>query len=85
MAQNFLGADEIIKHATEYYRSLFGQALITDLRLEGIEGEQLTDDVREALMKEFGLEEIKEVVFELKHNKAAGPDGLPVDTLQTYL
>jgi hypothetical protein len=41
------------------------------LRLEGIEGAQLNDDD----MKEFGLDEIKEVVFDLKHNKAAGPDG----------
>jgi hypothetical protein len=33
-----LGDDEIIKHATEYYKGLFGQAPITNLRMEGIEG-----------------------------------------------
>jgi hypothetical protein len=31
-----LGDEEIIKHATEYYKGLFGQAPVTDLRLEGI-------------------------------------------------
>jgi hypothetical protein len=33
-----LGDNEIIKHATEYYKGLFGQDAITDLRLEGFEG-----------------------------------------------
>jgi hypothetical protein len=28
-------------------------------------------------MKEFELDEIKEVMFDLKHNKSAGPYGLP--------
>jgi hypothetical protein len=74
-----LGDDEIIKHTTEYYKGLFGQAPITDLRLEEIEGAQLSDDDRETLMKEFGLDEIKQVVFDLKHNKATDPDGLPAE------
>jgi hypothetical protein len=49
-----------------------GQVPINDLRLGGIEGNQLTVDDRDTLTKEFGLEEIKEVIFDLKHNKAAG-------------
>jgi hypothetical protein len=30
------------------------------------------------------LEEIRDVVFDLKHNKAAGPDGLPAEFYQTF-
>jgi hypothetical protein len=60
-------------------KGLFGQAPITDLRLEGIDSNQLYDEDRISLIKSFDLEEIKSVVFDLKHNKAACPDGVPAD------
>jgi hypothetical protein len=67
-----LGDDDIIKHATECYKGLFGQAPITNLRLEEIEGSPITEEDRANLTKGFDLEEIRDVVFDLKHNKAAG-------------
>ena len=43
------------------------------------------DDIdREKLDREFTLEEIKKVVFEMKTNKAPGPDGLPIEFYQKY-
>jgi hypothetical protein len=72
-----LGDDDIIKHATENYKGLFGQAPITNLRLEEIEGSPITGEDRANLTKGFDLEEIRDVVFDLKHNKVVGPDGLP--------
>jgi hypothetical protein len=35
----------------------------------------LTDEDRHELTKPFDIEEIKRVVFEMKNNKAASPDG----------
>jgi hypothetical protein len=46
-----LGDEEIIKHATEYYKGLFGKAPVTDLRLEGIEGNQLPANDMDTLTK----------------------------------
>jgi hypothetical protein len=42
-----------------------------------MECNQVTGDDRLELIKRFDLDEIEKVVFELKHNKAAGPDGFP--------
>jgi hypothetical protein len=46
-----LGDEEIIKHVTDYYKELFGQAPITDLRLEGIESNQFSEDDRRNLTR----------------------------------
>jgi hypothetical protein len=46
--------------------------------LDGIECDQITKEYRLELIKPFDMEEIKHVVIDLKHNKAApGPDGFP--------
>jgi hypothetical protein len=52
--------------------------------LDGIECNQVTKEDRLELSKPFDLEEIKEVVFELKDNKAIGVDGLPAGFYQTF-
>jgi hypothetical protein len=74
-----LGDADIIEHATDYYKGLFGEAPDTDLRLEGLDENQLNEEDRAELTKSFDLEEIRDVVFDLKHNKAAGLDGHPVE------
>ena len=79
-----LGEDNLIRHATDYYKSLFGPSVISNFRLEDMGGPTLNDDDRASLTKEFDLEEIKEVVFDLKHNKAAGPDGFPAEFYQKF-
>jgi hypothetical protein len=48
-----LGDADIIKHATEYYKGLFGQARVTDFRFEGMDGNQLTKKDRANLRKGF--------------------------------
>jgi hypothetical protein len=32
----------------------------------------------------FSVEEIKKVIFEMKHNSAPGPDGFPAEFFQTF-
>ena len=79
-----MGDENLIKHATEYYKSLFGQQDRHDLKLDGLMGNRLNDEDVEMLLAPFDFEEIKEVVFSMKHFKAAGPDGLPVGFYQDF-
>lgn len=78
------GDEDLIKHVTEFYKDLFGPSEVTSVRLDGIECNKLSMEDREFLTREFSLEEIKEVVFGMKHNKAAGPDGLPTEFYQKF-
>lgn len=78
------GEEELVKHITDYYKTLFGEPGMSDIRLGDIKCAQLAEEDRKFLTKEFSLEEMKEVVFGLKHNKAAGLDGLPAEFYQKF-
>jgi hypothetical protein len=45
---------------------------VTDLRLDGIECDTLTDEDREFMARPFNMEENKEVVFDLEQDKVVG-------------
>ena len=62
-----MGDENLIKHATEYYKSLFGQQDRHELKLDGLIGNRISADDVEMLLAPFDLEEIKEVVFNMKH------------------
>jgi hypothetical protein len=76
-AVEILEYEILIKHATKFYRGLFGQSERNNLTLNGIECETLSKEDRSNLIKPVDMDKIKEVVFSLKHNKGAGPNGLP--------
>jgi hypothetical protein len=65
-------------------KGLFGPSSVSSLNLNGIECEQLSEKDGQNLVKPFDMEEIKSLVFELKHNKAAGPHGFPAEFYQTF-
>jgi hypothetical protein len=44
----------------------------------------LDKENRDLLMRPFSFEEIKIVVFSLKHNSAPGPDGIPSEFFQEF-
>jgi hypothetical protein len=52
--------------------------------LDGVVCNQLSEEDRQSLIKPFSLEEIKEIVDDLKHDKAAGPDGFPAEFYQKF-
>jgi hypothetical protein len=45
---------------------------------------RVTDTESEMLVAEFSEKEIREVVFQMKHNKAPGPDGFPAEFYQVF-
>ena len=45
---------------------------------------QVTQEENDVLVAEFTETEVREVVFQLEHNKAPGPDGFPVEFYQVF-
>jgi hypothetical protein len=45
---------------------------------------QVTERENEILTSQFMIEEIKEVVFQIEHNKAPDPDGFPTKFYQVF-
>ena len=46
---------------------------------------QVSDIENELLMEAFTEKEIKEVIFQMEHNKAPGPDEFPAEFYQFFL
>jgi hypothetical protein len=74
-----------LKHATSYYKSLFGpgegDAIDVDPSLWHEESKVNMQENYE-LTKPFSEEEIKYALFQMDKNKAVGPNGLPVEFFQ---
>jgi hypothetical protein len=76
------GTNDLLNHATDFYKNLFGPAIDSGIRLE----EQIwnTDEIinpeeREIMDRTFSEEEIKNAIDLMESNKAAGPDGIPAE------
>lgn len=77
------GDRDLLLYATSFYKNLFGPAEgVSSLSLDIDMPAVLNDMNRETLDREFTLEEIKVPVFDMKHNKAPGPDGFPIEFYQ---
>jgi hypothetical protein len=79
------GTDNLLKHATSFYKALFGlgkgDAFQMDQDLWPIE-DRVTTNENDALTGEFTEEEIKSALFQMEKNKATGPDGFPIEFFQ---
>ena len=80
------GDSNLLAHATEYYKILFGPEqgysfpLAPDL---WDENELVQEYENEILTQPFSEEEIKEALFQMEKNKAAGPDSIPIEFYQS--
>lgn len=84
--QSIEGDSNLLRHATSYYKELFGPAENTRLPLSEELFENaanLSDEDNAHLCRPFTLEEIKNSLFQMEHNKAAGPDSIPIEFYQT--
>jgi hypothetical protein len=84
-ADTIFRTDNRIKHATDYYKKLFGPREGNNFGLEPSPwspGESVTNQENEELSKPFHEDEIKEALYQMEKNKAVGPDGFPIEFYQ---
>lgn len=75
----------LLAHATEYYRDLFGSAPGNICQIDATlwsQDELISLEENEDLTRPFSLEEIKHALFEMRSNRAPGPDDIPVEFYQ---
>jgi hypothetical protein len=79
--------EQLTKYITNYYKNLFGKPEGSNLSLN----ESMVEDIprvthmeNEHLVVDFSEKEVREAVFQMKHNKAPGPDGFPAEFYQVF-
>jgi hypothetical protein len=81
------GEEQIKSYITKYYKNLFGSSKVGRLSLNESLVEdipQVTDTESEMLVAAFSEKEIREAIFQMKHNKALGPDGFPAEFYRCF-
>jgi hypothetical protein len=80
------GDAQLKQHITNYYKNLFGPSDNSNMELD----EHLVQDIpqvseleNEYLTDVFTESEVKAAVFQMKHNKAPGPDGFPPEFIRS--
>jgi hypothetical protein len=73
------------EYITSYYKDLFGPPQsssfsLDESRVEDIE--QVSHEENELLFKPFTVDEVRETIFQMDHNKAPGPDGFLAEFYQ---
>jgi hypothetical protein len=77
-------SEGINKIASSYYKDLFGPSVLSSINISNLNMNQLSDTNRSFLTAPFSINEIKKVIFEMKHNSAPGPDGFPAEFFQNF-
>jgi hypothetical protein len=81
------GDKELKKYITSYYSSLFGPPQESNFHPDETHKDdipQITDEENENLIQPFTESGIKTTIFQMEHNKAPGPDGLPAIFYQVF-
>ena len=77
-----VGDDNLKVYITEYYKKLFGSptpnnfSMMEDFNHDIL---QLSAEESDILTASFTETEVKAAIFQMKHNKAPGPDGFPAE------
>ena len=82
-----IGDDQLKSHITKFYKNFFGSPNASEFtlkedRIQDIP--QVTQEDNEVLTSEFTESEVKNIVFQMEHNKALGPDGFPAEFYQVF-
>lgn len=84
--EKIIGDENLLKHATDYYKTLFGRtdnSSTTFNHCIWADHERLNMHDNLILDKPFDEGEIKHALFQMESNKAAGPDGFPSEFFQS--
>jgi hypothetical protein len=76
------GEDQLQEYITKYYKELFGKPKRNNFSMDESLIEdvpQVTPEENEALVAEFSEKEVRDAIFQMKHNKAPGSDGFPAE------
>jgi hypothetical protein len=80
------GDENLLSHATEYYSDLFGPGVDHNIHMNQslwATLETISESNNKDLCKPFSKSEIKDALFQMDRNKAAGPDKIPIEFYQT--
>lgn len=78
------GDKNLLNHATQFYKNLFGPNETINISLNIPVPKVLNDTDRTMLSAAFSLDEIRTAVFQMEQNKSPGPDGFPVEFFQKF-
>jgi hypothetical protein len=79
------GDENLLKHATNYYKELFGPGIGNTIPLDPRmwkDNEKVNEEDNNTLTQPFSEEEVKHALFQMEQNKAAGPDCIPIEFYQ---
>jgi hypothetical protein len=78
------GRENLKTFITNFYRNLFGRSQVSNITLDPIGVEQISEVDKAFLSSPFTLEELKEAVFATEPNKGAGPDDFNEEFYQRF-
>jgi hypothetical protein len=86
--EGIIVADANLKdYITNYYKRQFGPHLQNSFSLDETlrhDIPQVSAEENEVLVAPFSEEEVTSAIFDMKHNKAPGPDGFPTEFYQFF-
>ena len=79
--------DHLKSHITTYYKDLFGPPENSDISLmedQNLDIPQVSSEENDILISPFTESKVRDVVFQMEHNKALGSNGFPVEFYQVF-
>lgn len=81
------GDTELKNCITNYYKGLFGQSQDNNIsfdesRIDDIS--QVSEVKNDMLVFPFTIQEVKDAIFQMEHNKSPGPGGFPAEFYQVF-
>jgi hypothetical protein len=81
------GEEQLRSYITNYYQNLFGcpdrgRLSLNESSVEDIP--QVTGEESKRLIEVFSEKEVRDAIFQMKHNKAPGPDRFPAEFYQVF-